>query len=258
MQPPDRTEGIERAPAGQQALAAWQPAAVVWDLDGTLIESAPDLAAALNTLLNEHDQHGHAIDRVRPMIGGGVARLIERGFRAAGAPLAPPDCEALVPRFMQLYTSRATDRTHLVPQARDVLAQFYHAGLRQGICTNKPLSVTRLILDTLDIAGYFQSVVGGDSTVHKKPHPLPLQTCLRELGVGPGEALMVGDSGADVGAARAAGVAVALVPDGYTGVPAESLGADLVLEDLSRLPACLGGGYPSKLKSRPLPAMRSA
>jgi len=156
------------------------------------------------------------------------------------------------------WGSEEQKQRYLVPQARDVLAQFYHAGLRQGICTNKPLSVTRLILDTLDIAGYFQSVVGGDSTAYKKPHPLPLQTCLGELGVGPGEALMVGDSGADVGAARAAGVAVALVPDGYTGVPAESLGADLVLEDLSRLPACLGGGYPSKLKSRPLPAMRSA
>ena len=244
MPQPDRMEGTERATAGSRDLAAWQPAAVVWDLDGTLIESAPDLAAALNTLLNEHGQHGHAIDRVRPMIGGGVARLIERGFRAAGAPLAPEDCEELVPRFMALYTARATDRTHLVPHARDVLMQFYHAGLQQGICTNKPLSVTRLILDTLDIAGFFDSVVGGDSTPHKKPHPLPLQTCLQELGVGPGEALMVGDSGADVGAAQAAGVTVALVPDGYTGVPAESLGADLVLQDLSRLPACLGGGYP--------------
>lgn len=244
MPQPDRTERSERTSPGRRELAAWQPAAIVWDLDGTLIESAPDLAAALNTLLNENGQHGHAIDRVRPMIGGGVARLIERGFLAAGAPLAADDCETLVPRFMQLYTARATDSTHLVPHAREVLMQFYHAGLRQGVCTNKPLAVTRVILDALDISGFFGSVVGGDSTPHKKPHPLPLQTCLKELGVGPGEALMVGDSGADVGAAQAAGVTVALVPDGYTGVPADSLGADLVLEDLSRLPGCLGGGYP--------------
>lgn len=227
----------------ERTLAAWRPAAIVWDLDGTLVESAPDLATALNTLLNEQGQHGHAVERVRPMIGGGVARLIERGFRAAGSPLAAEDCEALVPRFMELYTACATRSTRLVPHARDTLLHFYHAGVRQAICTNKPLGVTRLILDALDIAGFFTAVVGGDSTAEKKPHPLPLQTCLAELGVQAGEALMVGDSGADVGAAQAAGVTVVLVPDGYTGVPAASLGADFVIENLSRLPSRLGHGH---------------
>jgi phosphoglycolate phosphatase len=232
----------------EQALAAWRPTAIVWDLDGTLVESAPDLAAALNTLLNEQGQHGHAVERVRPMIGGGVARLIERGFRAAGAPLAAPDCAALVPRFMALYTACATRSTRLVPHACDTLLHFYHAGIRQAICTNKPLGVTRLILDALDIAGFFHVVVGGDSTAEKKPHPLPLQTCLAQLGVEPGAALMVGDSGADVGAAQAAGVTVVLVPDGYTGVPAASLGADLVIENLSCLPALLGNGQRAGLE----------
>lgn len=230
-------------PNANRFLAAWRPAAIVWDLDGTLVESAPDLAAALNALLNQQGQHGHAVERVRPMIGGGVARLIERGFRAAGAPLAAGDCEALVPRFMALYTACATDSTRLVPHAREVLLHFYHAGIRQALCTNKPLGVTRQILDALDIAGFFASIVGGDSTPQKKPHPLPLQTCLAELGVRPEEALMVGDSGADVGAAQAAGVSVALVPDGYTGVPVASLGADLVIETLACLPGRLGNGF---------------
>lgn len=232
MSQPDRTD--------EHPLAAWQPAAVVWDLDGTLVDSAPDLATALNTLLNEHGQHGHAVDRVRPMIGGGVSKLIERGFRAAGIPLAGEDCDALVPRFMTIYTACATDSTHLVPDAREVLLHFYHAGIRQGLCTNKPVSVTRLILDDLDIAGFFDSVVGGDTTARKKPDPLPLLTCLEQLGVEPGNALMVGDSGADVGAARAAGVTVALVPDGYTGVPAHTLGADLLIERLADLSRRLG------------------
>lgn len=220
-------------------LARWQASAIVWDLDGTLIESAPDLAAALNTLLNEHGQHGHAVDRVRPMIGGGIAKLIERGFRAAGDPRAVEDCEALVPRFMELYTACATDSTHLVPQARDVLEHFYHAGLPQAVCTNKPVAVTHLILDMLDISGFFQCIVGGDSTAYKKPHPRPLQACLEKLHVAASAALMVGDSGADVGAAQAAGVAVALVPDGYTGASPQSLGADLVLDNLSCLPGLL-------------------
>jgi phosphoglycolate phosphatase len=174
------------------------------------------------------------------MIGGGVAKLIERGFRAAGAPLSPADCDGLVPRFMELYMACATDSTHLVPHARDVLTHFYHAGMRQALCTNKPAQVTQMILDALDISGFFSCVVGGDSTAHKKPHPLPLQTCLQGLEVQPGEALMVGDSGADVGAAQAAGVTVILVPDGYTGVSAESLGADHVINDLSDIPQWIG------------------
>ena len=94
-------------------LTAWQPTAVVWDLDGTLVESAPDLATALNALLNEHGQHGHAVDRVRPMIGGGVSKLIERGFRAAGAPMAVEDCDELVPRFMALRNRRYGSPIHI-------------------------------------------------------------------------------------------------------------------------------------------------
>ena len=215
------------------------PEAIVWDLDGTLVESAPDLTTALNTLLNEQGQHGHTVDSVRPMIGAGVAKLIERGFRAAGAPIDEVGRDALVPRFMEIYTACATDRTHLIPHAREVLSHFYHAGFRQGLCTNKPHAVTMQILNTLDIAGFFGSIVGGDSTSEKKPHPLPLQTCLEELKASPGVSIMIGDSGADVGAARAAGVPVILVPDGYTGAPAASLGADYVTGGLAEIPGSI-------------------
>ncbi len=224
------------------------PEAVIWDLDGTLVESAPDLASALNTLLNEQGQHAHPVSNVRPMIGGGVAKLIERGFRAAGAPLDENTLDSLVPRFMEIYMACCTRNTALVENAREALEYFYHAGVRQALCTNKPHGVTRQILDALDIAGYFDSIIGGDSTPHKKPHPLPLQTCLEELETSPGQAIMIGDSGADVGAARAAGVPVFLVPDGYTGVPAETLGADFVLNDLSEL-----SGVLSRFQPPPVP-----
>jgi phosphoglycolate phosphatase len=212
------------------------PAAIVWDLDGTLVESAPDLATALNALLNEQGQQGHTVTNVRPMIGGGVAKLIERGFRASGAPLDEAARDALVPRFLEIYTACATQSTALVPHAREVLNHFYHAGIKQGLCTNKPISVTQLILDALDISGFFESVIGGDSTATKKPHPLPLMTCLEELETPPEDAVMIGDSGADVGAARAAKVQIILVPDGYTGVPAVSLGADYVVGNLADIP----------------------
>ncbi len=215
------------------------PEVIVWDLDGTLVESAPALATALNTLLNEQGQHGHPVDSVRPMIGAGVAKLIERGFRAAGAPIDEAGRNALVPRFMEIYTSCATDRTHLIPHAREVLSHFYHAGFRQGLCTNKPHAVTMQILNTLDIAGFFGSIVGGDSTSEKKPHPLPLQTCLEELKASPGVSIMIGDSAADVGAARAAGVPIILVPDGYTGAAGASLGADYVTGSLAEIPGSI-------------------
>jgi len=224
--------------------AQWRPTAIVWDLDGTLVESAPDLATALNALLNEYGCQGHTVARVRPMVGGGVAKLIERGFAAAGADLEGADCDRLVPRFMELYGACATSRTHLVPHAREALLHFYNAGLRQAICTNKPLGVSRLILDALDISGFFGCVIGGDSTPEKKPHPLPLLETLRALDVQPEEALMVGDSAADVGAARSAGVTVVLVPDGYTGAPAGSLGADHVLGNLADLPIWVGNPDP--------------
>jgi phosphoglycolate phosphatase len=99
--------------------------------------------------------------------------------------------------------------------------------------------VTRLILNTLDISGFFGSVIGGDSTSQRKPHPLPLLTCIEHLGVRPEDAVMIGDSGADVGSARSAGVPVILVPDGYTGVPAVSLGADYVVGSLAEIPGSI-------------------
>jgi phosphoglycolate phosphatase len=223
-------------PLPENQSATFRPAGIVWDLDGTLVESAPDLATALNALLFEHGQQGHTVETVRTMIGAGVAKLIERGFRSAGSPLSESERDALVPRFMELYTGCATDSTHLIPHAREALEHFYHSGIKQGLCTNKPYGVTRQILNALDINGFFGSVIGGDSTPAKKPDPAPLLACLEELGLQPNEAVMIGDSGADVGAARAAGVPIILVPDGYTGAPADTLGADYVIESLVKIP----------------------
>lgn len=215
------------------------PAAIVWDLDGTLVESAPDLATALNTVLSDHGQSTHDVDSVRLMIGGGVPKLIERGFRASSAPLNDDELQAIVPQFMEIYSACATDNTYLVEHARTVLDQLQKEGLKQGLCTNKPISVTRKIVAALDIERYFTSIIGGDSTAARKPDPLPLQTCLEEMGATVDGNVMVGDSGADVGAAKAAGVQVIVVPDGYTGVPAAELGADYVLDDLQGVPAAL-------------------
>ena len=110
------------------------PAAVVWDLDGTLVESAPDLATALNTVLEAHGQSTHGVDAVRLMIGGGVPKLIERGFRAANAPLGDAEIQAIVPEFMDIYSACATNNTYLVDHAREALEHLHQSGVTHALC----------------------------------------------------------------------------------------------------------------------------
>ena len=181
------------------------PRAIIWDLDGTLIDSAPDIATALNTVLNDQGYNSRTILQVRTMIGGGVAKLIERAFRGYCVNYDAAEAEALVPNFMKIYANCATDKTTLSPAAGRVLKYFYDAGIQQGLCTNKPEDVTQKILHSLDIHGFFSSIIGGDSTAQKKPHPLPLRTVMEQLGISPHECIMVGDSGADEGQARREG-----------------------------------------------------
>jgi len=225
------------SPADDSDRAAGRhPAAVVWDLDGTLVDSAPDLATTLNLMLSRRGLPEHGIDAVRLMIGHGVPKLLERGFRAAGAPLSNEEIDALTPGFLAHYATCATDRSRTMPGAIEALKHFQSAGIPQGLCTNKNEKVSRQILAALGLAGFLDSVIGGDSTAERKPHPLPVRTCFEQLGMDPGMSLLIGDSAADVGAARAAGVGeVAVVADGYTDRPAEQLGADRVLDTLERI-----------------------
>jgi phosphoglycolate phosphatase len=145
------------------------PAAIIWDLDGTLIDSAPDLAQALNKLLREHGHAALEEDQVRTMIGNGVAKLVERGFAAAEERLQSDRLQDLVTRFLLIYTAAATDKTRLYPGVRETLRVFADAGVQQGICTNKPEAISKQILADLSIAGYFSAVVGGDTAAEKKP-----------------------------------------------------------------------------------------
>jgi len=211
------------------------PAAVIWDLDGTLIDSAPDLTTALNVLLRENNRAALKTVAVRAMIGDGVGKLVERGFHATGKAVGVSSLPFLVDRFMRIYRIRATHETRLYPGAHDALQRFQDASIRQAICTNKPEAVTRQILDALSIAGYFDAVVGGDTTSRKKPDPLPLRDCLQALAVGTADALMIGDTAVDVATARAVNMQVGIVTHGYARHPVQTLGADFLIENLSTL-----------------------
>lgn len=213
--------------------------AIVWDLDGTLIDSAPDIAAALNALLEENGLDGHSLEQVKTMIGSGVATLIDRGFAAAGSSREPSDTE--VARFMELYGARAAHATRLYDDVVETLDALSVGGYVHGLCTNKPRRLAADILARLGIKERFGFIVGGDCTPARKPAPVPLLACLEGLAVTAKQAVMVGDSAADLGAARAVGLPAVLVTFGYSQIPVNTLGADAVVDRLAQLPSVLQG-----------------
>ncbi len=217
----------------------FKPTAIVWDLDGTLVDSAPDLASALNTVLDKRGFFTLSITEVRMMIGNGVPKLVERGFNAVGVRPDPVQLDELIAMFGKEYKACATDNTRPYPGVVEVLQAIHAMSIPMGVCTNKPEAFTRQILEGLGLANYFSSVVGGDTTSTRKPDPQPVLACLRGLVSEPALSLMIGDSVHDVHAAHAAGVVAGVVPWGYRSVPVEELGADFVLHDLSTLPGLI-------------------
>jgi phosphoglycolate phosphatase len=217
----------------------YQPTAIVWDLDGTLVDSAPDLASALNTVLDKRGFFTLSNNEVRAMIGNGVPKLVERGFNAVGVRPDEAQLDELVAMFVEEYKACATDNTRPYPGVVEALQEIQSINIPMGVCTNKPETFTRQILEGLDLATYFSNVVGGDTTSTRKPDPQPVLACLRGLVAEPSTCLMIGDSVHDVHAARAAGVIVGVVPWGYRSAPVEELGADFVINDLSTFPGLI-------------------
>ena len=216
------------------------PAAVIWDLDGTIIDSAPDIAGALNTLLQSHGKPTIPETDVRNMIGNGVVKLIERGFAESGSIVGATELRCLQPEFMTIYAVRATRLSQVYPGGRSALQAFQNVGVLQVVCTNKPEDISCSILSDLNLDQYFEFVIGGDTLAHRKPHPLPLQSCLDMLGTNVDSTVMIGDSAVDVETARAVGMTIGLVTHGYARQPVETLGADFLISDLATLPNDVG------------------
>jgi phosphoglycolate phosphatase len=207
---------------------------LIFDLDGTLVDSAPDLATALNGLLAELGKPALAETTVRSMVGDGAGVLVQRGLAASG--LADADQPAALKRFLALYRDCLIDRTRAYPEVEVVLERLQGEGHKLGICTNKPYDPTQRILKALKLDRFFGSVIGGDSLPKRKPDPEPLLAAIEELGGTASTAVMIGDSANDVLCARAAAVTAILIPSDY-GNPAED--ADVKLTRFSELPATL-------------------
>ncbi len=216
------------------------PGAVVFDLDGTLIDSAPDLHVALNRLLAELGRRELGLTEATLMIGNGAKKLVERALAASGDVPDEDDLEAMTSRFLEIYEGSATALTRTYPYVNDVLGRLKSDGLTLGLCTNKPHRATVLILDELGLHGYFDAVFGGDSIAGvRKPDPRSLLATIERMGSSPADTVMVGDNGNDVGAARNAGIPIILVEGGYTAIPARDLGADGIIRDFRELPEAL-------------------
>ncbi len=208
---------------------------IVFDLDGTLAETAPDIMATLNVLLTREGIPALPLERARELVGAGAKALIERGFRVSGRPLGQAQLEGLFLDFLEIYAARVADESHLFDGVTDALARLADRGMRLAVCTNKPIRHTRLILDAFGISARFAAVAGRDSYPFFKPDPRHLTMTIAEAGGDVSRAVMVGDSKTDIATARAAGVPVIAVPFGYTDVPVESLDPDIVIPHFDML-----------------------
>ena len=183
------------------------PRFLLFDLDGTLVDSVADLGCALNLLAAELGRPPLTPDRVRGIIGDGATALIKRAF---GAEQYQPD---QLLRFLEIYTEHLIDCTAPYPGIRALLARY--PAERMAVVTNKPYRLSVELLNGLDLARHFKTVIGGDSTPQKKPDPLPVVTALERLGATPQQTVMIGDHHTDLYAAQAAGVATCFCAYGF-------------------------------------------
>jgi phosphoglycolate phosphatase len=220
--------------------------AVVFDLDGTLVDSAPDLCALVNEMLAELDRPGLDLAEVRPMIGDGSRALLERGLRASGGIPPTVDLDALFAEFLRRYVRLPVRPDQVYPGVVPVLEELAASGVRLGLCTNKPQAPTDRLLAALDLARLLTVAIGGDALPVRKPDAGHLLAVLARLGVDVAWAALVGDSRTDLLTARATGVPCILVSSGYTPIPARDLGADRVIDHMSELGDALASLDPQR------------
>lgn len=214
-------------------------ATIAFDLDGTLVDTAPDLVGALNTILSQESLPPLPFDEVRLMVGRGARALLERGFAAAGAPLDAESAPALVQRFIAVYLDRIADESAPFPGVVEVLADLKTAGAKLVVCTNKLTNLSVALLDAVNLTPFFEAVIGADMAPAAKPDGRHVAAAIGAVGGDLARAVMVGDSINDALGARNAGVPALLVSFGYTEDPVETLGGDLVIHSFLDVPeAC--------------------
>jgi phosphoglycolate phosphatase len=218
-----------------------KPEMILIDLDGTLVDSVPDLAYCVDEMMARLGRPAHGEAKVRDWVGNGVERLVRRALTGTldGEP-EEVEFERAYPIFLELYAVNTSQRSVLYPGVREGLDYLLEQGYRLGCVTNKASRFTLPLLREMGIHDKFEIVVAGDSLPQKKPDPLPLLHAAEQLGVKPADAMMIGDSQSDVKAARAAGFQIVCMSYGYNhGEDIRSYDPDAVIDSLSEIRSIL-------------------
>lgn len=220
------------------AIGDLADAVIAFDLDGTLADTAPDILRALNETLDLEGLTHLKLRAVHTMIGQGARGLIERASVGAGAQFSGERLSQLTEAFIAFYRANIALESRLYPGVPEALSDLADAGAKLAVCTNKRTDLSVLLLQRLGIADRFSAIVGADAVSERKPHPEHYRATVSRAGGIVRRSLMVGDSSADIAAARAAGASAIAVSFGYGGDGgAESLGADRVVSRYVDLPA---------------------
>ena len=210
--------------------------AIIFDLDGTLVDTAPDLVASLNAVLTAEGHSPIGTEDLRHLVGHGVRAMFEHAFLRTAANLGSDRLEILTQRFLAHYRANIARGSKPFPGVPETLARLAGSGAGLGVCTNKAQDLTELLLNELSLARHFPAVVGGGRTPFSKPDPRHVFEVVKALKGQRRRTVFVGDSAIDVQAARAADIPVIAMSYGYTPIPAADLGADAVLDDFAKLP----------------------
>jgi phosphoglycolate phosphatase len=215
------------------------PRTLVFDLDGTLVDTAPDLIGALNFVLDREGLAPVPFAKARNLIGAGARKLIERGFELEDRSITVDDLNRLTKDFVAYYAEHIADESRPFEGLEAALDQLEAQGFRFAVCTNKLEWLSKLLLDKLDLSKRFAAICGADTFGVSKPDPVILQQTLARAGRPLSGAIMVGDAGPDVGVARRAGVPVIGVEFGYTDVPIAELRPDRLIGHFGELPGAV-------------------
>lgn len=212
---------------------------VVFDLDGTLAETAPDIIATLNIILARQGLDPVPVEKARDLVGAGARALIERGFKLYGRELNAALLEELFEEFLEIYADRIAVNSRLYPGVSKALASLKEAGWLLAVCTNKPERHSRLLIEALGITSFFSAICGRDTFPVCKPDPGHLTLTIEMAGGNSQHAIMIGDSLTDITTAKSANIPVIAVPFGYTDVPVELLEPDMVIQHFDALHAAV-------------------
>jgi phosphoglycolate phosphatase len=215
--------------------------ALIFDLDGTLVDTAPDLLGAMNAVLTQQGRKPVDPETLRHMVGFGAASLIRQAMAATGPVVAEDRLPALVDDFIVHYREHLADSSMPFPGVVETLASLKARGTKMGVLTNKPHELTLPLLTALGLSKFFGAIHGAGRYSYNKPDPRVFHHVVEELAGDPNApAVMIGDSATDVATARAARAPILLLSYGYTPEPAATLGADAVTDDFSQIPALVG------------------